>query len=218
MRVTASTKPNSRGKPFILGVSGGSGSGKTYFARDLMNALGSAACAIVHQDCFYIDQSKRFDYDGGAVNFDHPSSIDFACLAECLEQLRRGEPTEIPDYDFTRHARKVHRIGIPVKPLIIVDGILIFHSAPVRRLLDDLIYFNTPEELRFQRRLERDVNERGRKPEGVRQQFFSQVKPMHDQYVEPSSQYAKHIVSCEAEYQELLMRYREKFGGGIVSC
>jgi uridine kinase len=201
MRVTGSTK---RSKPFLLGVSGGSGSGKTYFARDLMQRLGNENCALVYQDSFYIDQSKRFDHDGGAVNFDHPSSIDFTCLAERLGQLKSGRRTEIPVYDFATHSRRPQTESIEPKPVVIVDGILIFHADIVRSLFDDLIFFDTPEELRFQRRLERDVKERGRTPEGVHRQFFAQVKPMHDQFVEPSRRYARRIVATATQYEEAL--------------
>src|SRR4051812_32486143 len=102
MPVTGSTKPN---RPFLLGVAGGSGSGKTYFARALQQRLGASACEIIYQDNFYIDQSHRFDHDGGAVNFDHPDSIDFALLARCLAELKAGAKTRIPVYEFVTHRR-----------------------------------------------------------------------------------------------------------------
>lgn len=192
--------------PWVIGVAGGSGSGKTYFANDLMSALGPELCATVYQDNFYIDQSKRFDFDGGSVNFDHPSSLDFELLAKCISQLKRGEPTQIPIYDFATHQRKNETLLVPPRPIVLVDGILIFHSEAVRALLDDLIYFDAPESLRFQRRLERDVKERGRTPEGVKKQFQLQVKPMHDQYVEPSQKFAKKIVRSDEAYRKILMQ------------
>jgi uridine kinase len=201
-RVTGSIKPNK--KPFLIGVSGGSGSGKTFFARDLVKRLGEARCALVYQDSFYIDQSKRFDFDGGSVNFDHPSSIDFDCLADRLKLLKSGRGAEIPVYDFATHRRLETTEAIEPRPVIIVDGILIFHSKIVRVLFDELIFFDTPEDLRFQRRLERDVKERGRTPEGVRKQFFAQVKPMHDEFVEPSRAFAHTVVSSEVEYTNVL--------------
>jgi uridine kinase len=206
--VTGSTRPNK--KPFLLGVSGGSGSGKTYFARDLVQQLGQEHCALVYQDSFYIDQSRRFDFDGGSVNFDHPSSIDFACLADRLKRLKGGERAEIPVYDFATHKRLARTEAVEPHPVIIVDGILIFHSEPVRSLFDDMIFFDTPEELRFQRRLERDVKERGRTPEGVRKQFFAQVKPMHDQFVEPSRAFANTIVSSTVEYADALNTFANR--------
>lgn len=196
-----------RSKPFIVGVAGGSGSGKTYFARELVQTLGPDVCEIVYQDNFYIDQSHKFDYDGGSVNFDHPDSIDFSCLADCLSQLKSGKPTEIPVYDFATHKRQKHTLRIEAKPVILVDGILIFHADPVRQIFDDLIFFDTPEELRFQRRLDRDVKERGRTPEGVRNQFEAQVKPMHDQFVQPSKVHARTIVNDLGDYKSALLEY-----------
>lgn len=199
--MTGSTKPN---KPFILGVAGGSGSGKTFFARALQQALGAERCELVYQDNFYIDQSKRFDFDGGSVNFDHPDSIDFSCLASCLGQLKSGAPTEIPIYDFVTHSRAVTTLTIQPKNVILVDGILIFHKQEVRQHFDDLIFFDTPEQLRFERRLDRDVKERGRTPDGVHNQFFKQVKPMHDEFVEPSKEFARVLVRDTGEYDRAL--------------
>lgn len=190
-RVTGSTRPN---RPFLIGVAGGSGSGKTYFARALQQALGTENCALVYQDNFYIDQSKRFDHDGGSVNFDHPDAIDFKLLSEQLTVLKQGYPVEIPIYDFATHSRKRETLSVEPLPVILVDGILIFHSEIVCDLFDDRVFFDTPEDLRFSRRLERDVKERGRTPEGVRNQFLKQVKPMHDQFVEPSKKKARAVV------------------------
>lgn len=192
MPVTGSTKPN---KPYLVGVAGGSGSGKTYFAKALCARLGAPRCTIVYQDSFYIDQSARFDRDGGAVNFDHPDAIDFALLAAQLRALKEGRAVDVPVYDFVSHSRRPETVHTEPRAVIVVDGILIFHSAEVRTLFDERLFFATPEDLRFQRRLERDVKERGRRPEGVREQFFTQVKPMHDTFVEPSKRFAHTCVS-----------------------
>lgn len=199
--MTGSTRPS---RPYLLGVAGGSGSGKTYFARALRQRLGDTGCEIVYQDNFYVDQSKRFDFDGGSVNFDHPDAIDAALLAACLGSLREGKRTEIPVYDFVTHSRLPEPLLVEPRPLIIVDGILIFHYPEVRDLFDERIYFDTPETVRFQRRLERDVKERGRKPEGVKNQFYGQVKPMHDSYVEPSRAHAHEVVGDGADFSRLL--------------
>lgn len=203
MRVTGSTKPN---RPFLLGVAGGSGSGKTYFARALQAQLG-ADCELIYQDNFYIDQSHRFDFDGGSVNFDHPDSIDFPLLASCLRQLKSGAETQIPIYDFVTHKRRPETLAVAAKRVIIVDGILIFHAPEVRELFDDLVFFDTPEELRYSRRLERDVKERGRTPEGVRNQFLKQVKPMHDTFVAPSKAFAKTVVCDVDGYAPVFREY-----------
>jgi uridine kinase len=186
--------------PLIIGISGGSGSGKTFFANDLMTALGPELCSLVLQDNFYYDQSKNFDFDGGSVNFDHPSAIEFSLLADRLSALKAGKSVEIPVYDFATHQRLSQTLNLPSRPIVLVDGILILHSKLVRNFLDISIFFNTPEELRYSRRLERDTKERGRTPEGVRNQFLNQVKPMHDQFVKPSMEFADWIVNEHGDY------------------
>jgi uridine kinase len=212
MQETDFIKPNS--SPLIIGVAGGSGSGKTFFSEALMQELtqitGENICEVVYQDNFYIDNSHRFDRDGGAVNFDHPDSIDFNLLASCLKKLRSGETTQIPVYDFATHKRKSETISVTPKKIIIVDGILIFHALEVRELLDEKLFFQTDEDLRFTRRLARDVKERGRTPEGVREQFYAQVKPMHDQFVEPSKAFANLIVDDVKDFDTVLKSFCKK--------
>lgn len=202
-------KPNSRphkrpNRPYVIGVAGGSGSGKTYFAAALQKKLGRESCEIIFQDSFYIDQSARFDFDGGAVNFDHPDSIDFKLLAERISILKVGRSAEIPIYDFKTHSRKPETVKIGPVPVILVDGILIFHSEAVRSQFDELVFFDTSEELRYSRRLARDVHERGRTPEGVRNQFLKQVKPMHDAFVNPSKRFADLTVCGYDEFENVL--------------
>ncbi len=213
--MTGSTKQNSHTNSFILGVAGGSGSGKTYFAQALQSELGKDFCEIISQDNFYFDQSKNFDFDGGSVNFDHPDSIEFSLLTSQISELKQGREIQIPIYDFCTHSRKQETCLIKPKPLVIIDGILIFHPPKLRQIFDDTIFFDTPEDLRFQRRLERDVKERGREPEGVRNQFFKQVKPMHDQFVEPSKAFAKKIVKEVEEFDIALKSYCELLKRGI---
>ncbi|MFS4460688.1 uridine kinase [Bdellovibrio sp. HCB2-146] len=199
-------------RPHIIGVAGGSGSGKTHFAKQLQKMLGEAHCTILYQDNYYIDQSAKFDGDGGSVNFDHPSSLDFSLLASGLKTLKSGQQLEIPIYDFVTHSRKKEcLIGQPTK-VILVDGILILHSEEVRAELDEAIFFDTPEALRFQRRLDRDVHERGRTPEGVKKQFELQVRPMHNQFVEPSKAHAHTIVKDLGDYDQVLAQYCSKLG------
>ena len=204
--MTGSIKQNNC---FILGVAGGSGSGKTYFAKELKDALGSNA-TIVYQDNFYIDQSHRFDHDGGSVNFDHPESLELTLLAQCLKELKTGKPTEIPVYDFVTHSRQPKTINVPATKIIIVDGILIFHPDYLRAQFDEMIFFDTPESLRFERRLERDVVERGRTVEGVKSQFLKQVKPMHDEFVEPSKAHAHTVIKDLGDYREHFDIYKNK--------
>jgi uridine kinase len=196
--------------PYIIGVAGGSGSGKTFFARELQRILGDELCAIVYQDNYYIDQSHRFDGDGGSVNFDHPESLDFDLLAQSLGDLKKGKSINVPIYDFPTHSRKQETLPYHPKKIILVDGILILDSSVVRAQLDEAIFFDTPEDLRFKRRLERDVQERGRSAEGVKKQFELQVRPMHNQFVEPSKIFAQTIIKDFGDYHEAIEFFTKK--------
>lgn len=197
-------------KPYIIGVAGGSGSGKTYFASALRQRLGRELCDIIYQDSFYFDQSANFDFDGGSVNFDHPDSIDFSLLAESIRTLKMQVQVELPIYDFKTHSRKIETDRFEPRPIILVDGILIFHPKELRDLFDERIFFDTTEELRFERRLNRDVHERGRTPDGVRNQFLKQVKPMHDKFVDPSKNHADFMVRDVGEFDGVLSSYSDR--------
>ncbi|MCB0386178.1 MAG: uridine kinase [Bdellovibrionales bacterium] len=183
----------------ILGISGGSGSGKTTLARELAQQLGNKA-AILYQDWYYRDQSAQFDFDGGQVNFDHPDALEFELMAEHLRLLRQGRKVFVPQYDFASHKRMASPAEFPCPQVVLVDGILILHSHLIRPLFHLSVFVETREDIRFQRRLARDVAERGRTPDGVKSQFTLQVKPMHDQFVEPSRIYADHVISGEEEF------------------
>jgi uridine kinase len=181
----------------IIGVAGGSGSGKTTFSRMLQANLGEHFCGILHQDSYYRDMHEYFDRDGGKVNFDHPDSIEFELVVKHLKELRLGHDLSVPTYDFATHRRLAEVKHFPFRPVVILDGILILTQSELRPLLDFAFFIETGEDLRFQRRLARDVKERGRSPDGVKQQFVSQVKPMHDLFVEPSRRFADRIISGE---------------------
>jgi uridine kinase len=198
-------------RPFVLGVCGGSGSGKTYFAESLKQALGHHRCAVVYQDNFYRDLSDRFDHDGGSVNYDHPDSIEFDLLARKVAELKQGQATHIPDYCFSTHKRLPSTLRVEPRPLVIVDGILILQEAALRAELDCSVFVDTPEAVRYARRLERDVKERGRQPEGVLAQFTKQVKPMHDAFVEPSKAHADIVIRETAEFDAALQSLVARF-------
>lgn len=179
----------------IIGVSGGSGSGKTVISQGLLSHFGSDHARILAQDHYYLDQSAKFDHDGGSVNFDHPQSLDFDLMAMHLKLLKSNHSIEVPQYDYATHSRK--KVTTPFDPYewVILEGTLLFSQPQIRDLLDYKFFIQTSEEVRFVRRYERDTKERGRTPEGVYLQFTRQVQPMHNQFIEPSQKYADLIVS-----------------------
>lgn len=170
----------------IIAVAGGSGSGKTTLAKRLQSALALEGCLILGQDSYYIDQSQKFDKDGGAVNFDHPNAIEFSLMAKQIGLLKAGKEVEVPIYDFATHKRSAKKELFKPTAYILVDGTLILSQKELLPIFDESIFLEVNEDTRFQRRLKRDVEERGRTPAGVRDQFYKQVKTMHDEFVEPS--------------------------------
>lgn len=188
-------------KPFLVGLCGGSCSGKTTGARHLIEHFGEENCTVLYQDNYYRDQSAKFDFDGGSVNFDHPDAIDFPLLRETLLELREGKPSKIPQYDFATHSRKEDWPLFTPKKVVLVDGILILHAPELEDLFDLSVYFCAPPDVRLQRRVRRDVRERGRTEDGVKRQFEVQVEPMHQEFVEPSKRKANLIYRQDDEDQ-----------------
>ena len=183
----------------IIGVAGGSGSGKTTFARMLQANLGDHFCGILAQDFYYRDMHEYFDRDGGRVNFDHPESIEFELMVKHLHALKRGDDIHVPAYDFATHSR-LEGTAFPCRPVIIVDGILLLTQSELRAMFDFAFFIETQEDLRFRRRLQRDVRERGRTLAGVHDQLYNHVKPMHDLFVDPSRKFADRIISGERSF------------------
>lgn len=190
-------------KPKIIGIAGGSGSGKTTFAEQLCGKLGPGLSRVLLQDNYYIDQSSRFKEDGD-INFDHPLAIDFPLLSKHLIELKRGSSVRVPIYDFATHKRKTEVIDFAPVPFVVVDGILLFHSDELFAEFDFTVFIDTQESIRFDRRLKRDIEERGRKEEGVRKQFAMHVKPMHDLFVQPSKVKASRVYSGETDFGQAL--------------
>lgn len=184
----------------LIGVAGGSGSGKTTFARMLQANLSDNFAGIIAQDSYYRDLSKQFDRDGGRVNFDHPESLEFSLMAEHLRQLKKNQDVIIPQYDFVTHSRRTDLCLFVCRPIVIIDGTMILSQPEIRSQLNFAFFIEASDEVRFQRRLYRDVRERGRTPEGVKSQFESQVRPMHDLYVEPSKTLADRVISGEKSF------------------
>lgn len=180
-------------RPLIIGVVGGSGSGKTTVARAIHASLGLDA-AFVDMDAYYRDQQHLSFEERLLVNYDHPDAFDLDLMVEQLEQLSRGEPIEKPTYDFAGHTRAARRERIEPRQAIIVDGILLLVEPRLRALFDIKVFVDVDDDVRFIRRLQRDVQERGRSMEDVVRQYLSTVRPMHLEFVEPSKRYADIII------------------------
>lgn len=181
-------------RSFILGLAGGSGSGKTTIARNLVGNITDRAVPIISQDNYYRDLSHLPLEERHAVNFDHPDSIDVELLVEHIGRLRAGQAVDIPVYDFATHTRLDKTVRYESSPVIVLEGIFILVDQRLREVLDVRIYVDIDADVRFIRRLQRDVSERGRSLTSVIHQYEQQVRPMHLQFIEPSKRYADMII------------------------
>jgi uridine kinase len=181
-------------RPVIIGVAGGSGSGKTTVVKRIVATLGPGQVSVLDHDRYYFDHPNLRLEDRAGLNFDHPSSLDTALLVEHVRALREGHPVEVPVYDFSRHVRQAITQTIPPMPAIIVEGILVFESEPLRSLMDVKVFVDADDDTRFIRRLRRDITERGRTMDSVIEQYLQTVKPMHLEFVEPTKRYADLII------------------------
>ncbi len=189
-------------KCVIIGVAGGTGSGKTTVAQRILDRVGAEHIAYIPHDAYYKDLSHLPPHERAKVNFDHPDSLDTALLVAHLKQLRQGEPVEIPMYDFTIHTRLPESQHIAPARIVLVEGILIFVEPDLRDQFDVKLFIDTDADLRFIRRLRRDIHERGRTLESVIRQYMKTVRPMHLEFVEPSKRYADVIIP-EGGYNEV---------------
>lgn len=178
--------------PLIIGVAGGSGSGKTTIAEALRDAIDGVAW--IKHDAYYRHLPHLSFEQRSRVNYDHPDSLETDLLVEHLESLRAGQPVEQPVYDFARHLRSDDVVVVAPAPVVVVEGILVFADASLRSLMDLKVFVDTDADLRLARRLERDIRERGRTTESVLAQYLATVRPMHDEFVEPSKKHADIII------------------------
>jgi uridine kinase len=175
-------------------VAGGTGSGKTTVAREIVRRVGADRIALVNQDRYYLDLSHLEETQRHHHNFDHPDAIEDRLLVSHIERLTQGRGAELPLYDFTRHVRRPQVERVTPRPVVLIEGILILAIPALRDLMDIKIFVDTDPDLRFIRRLERDLRERGRTVRGVVDQYLNTVRPMHLEFVEPSKRWADVII------------------------
>jgi uridine kinase len=180
--------------PIIVGVAGGSGSGKTTVVQALVEGVVPDSVSLIHHDSYYRDFSGLAFEDREKINFDHPDSLETTLLVEHLGALVRGSSVDVPEYDFTTHSRKTEVRSVEPTKVIIVDGILVLAHASLRDLMDIKLYVDTDPDIRFIRRMGRDIEERARSLESVVRQYQESVRPMHLEFVEPSKRYADVII------------------------
>lgn len=189
----------SRAAPIIIGVAGGSGSGKTTVSRSLYAAFSDRPITIIEQDYYYKDQSHISFAERCLANYDHPDAFDNELLYEHLAALMRRQAVELPQYDYAQHTRAAYSKHQEPVDVIILEGIFALYDRRIRSIMDIKLYVDTDADLRFIRRLQRDCAERGRSLKSVITQYTQQVRPMHNQFVEPSKRHADLIIPSERE-------------------
>ncbi len=188
----------------LVGIAGGTGSGKTSFAHELLGRLGPERCLTLAQDAYYKDGSTLESAAQAAINYDHPDAFDTSLLVQDLRDLKAGRPVPHLTYDHAAYSRKVLPDPLTPRPVLILEGILVLAEEPLRRLMDIKLFIDTDADVRILRRLQRDLRERGRSFESVQKQYLGSVRPMHLEFVEPSKRYADLIVPEGAENEVAL--------------
>lgn len=180
--------------PLTIGIAGGTGSGKTTVANVILDRVGKDHISYLPHDAYYRELTSLPPDQRAAMNFDHPDSLETELMIRHIELLKQGKPIEIPIYDFSTNSRTDKTIRVEPHPVIIVEGILLFADKKLREMLDVKLFVDTDADIRFIRRLQRDISERGRSTENVIQQYLTTVRPMHLEFVEPSKRYANVII------------------------
>ena len=191
-------------KPYIIGVAGGSGSGKSTFAQRIKEAFPDQV-SLISCDNYYLPHDELTLEERANLNYDAPYSLEFDLMVRHLEALRAGQAVQCPVYDFTQHTRSAAVTEIAPRPIILIDGILIFHDPALRACMDLKIYVETDADERILRRARRDMRERGRDLDSVIQQYLATVKPMHNTYVEPTKVYADIILNGGKNEQAFIL-------------
>lgn len=181
-------------RPIVFGVAGGTASGKTTVARAILEAVGAEQVAYLPHDAYYRDMPHLTLEERAHQNYDHPNSLETKLMVKHIQKLLKWQPVQVPVYDFTTHRRTADTVLVEPSPIILVDGILIFTKRKLRELMDIKVYVDTDSDIRFIRRLQRDMDERGRSLASVVEQYMETVRPMHLKFVEPSKRYADVII------------------------
>ena len=181
-------------RPIIIGVTGGSGSGKTTVSKKIYQQLHGQSMLIINQDTYYNDQAEMTMEERKAVNYDHPLAFDTDLLIKQLSALRHNQAVEMPVYDYKQYTRSTETVHVEPQAVIILEGILILDDERLRDLMDIKVYVDTDDDIRIIRRIKRDMEERGRTLESVINQYLKTVKPMYHQFIEPTKRYADLIV------------------------
>ncbi|MGE5247189.1 MAG: uridine kinase [Verrucomicrobiota bacterium] len=181
-------------RPIVIGVAGGSASGKTTVVGEIVRALGTDRVTVIQHDSYYLDRSTIPLADRARINYDHPDALETDLLVRHLRELRAGRPIAVPVYDYSTHTRSARTQPVPPRKVVILEGILILADPALRALMDIRVYVDADADVRLIRRLERDIHERGRSLESVVRQYLETVQPMHLEFVEPSKRHAHVII------------------------
>lgn len=198
-------------KVFLIGIAGGSGSGKTTFAKKVMKSINNSICGLLHMDSYYLPKQPKTNYtSAGKPNFDHPNAFDWDLLRHHLTELKQGLAIKTPIYDFSTSSRTEEFETVGPCKVVLCEGIFSLYDQEIRELLDIKCFLHVDSDIRFTRRLHRDVKERGRSLESVISQYYDTVRPMYQKYLDPQRQYADFTVGEETDVASTILSARIK--------